>query len=176
MQGMRERADVLQLRLGHGLHRFRHGVEHIGLRAFLRTNGSHALSCAPGSAAPGSGRKPRAARPRTPARRRPPPVPGTPPAPGVSLRGPSVQVQQQLAPDLGAFAKTPIRPGTSVLPHSSAPMITSMHWRSSSIRGVKQTPSARNRRTAQRNTHSSAPKDRVWTSVHAHPTRRPSAG
>ena len=63
---MPEKADILQVHLGFRLHRFRHRIQDVGLRTFLRTNGRHALSCEPGNAARGFCRKPHAARPETP--------------------------------------------------------------------------------------------------------------
>ena len=88
-------------------------------------------SCGPSSAEPGSCRKPRAARPGTPWRRRRQPAWARPPAPGVSLRRPALQVHEQFAPALGAVAKATGRTrhilvAAFVSPNNHQPALTSL--------------------------------------------------
>ena len=153
--GLRQ-PDVLQIRLGFRLHRSGHRVQDVG--GFMHPAVRH-----PGRAVNRVQRGPKPDGPKTRWRQNPmapkPDGPGTrwprnPMAPSATaslgaasrppafrfadLRFRSSSISRQLRV---LWRKPQIRPGTSVLPDASAPIITRRHGRSTPVRGVKWTPS-----------------------------------
>ena len=110
--------DVLQMRFGFRLDRFRHGIEY--LRRLVNPAALH----------------PRLAV--TSCRAAQNPIAPSPKANFGAASRPRRFRFSSNSRQLWVLSRKPsIRPKTSLLPHSSARIITSIHWRSSSIRGVK---------------------------------------